>query len=149
MQQFWKSGLIREYTLVRKIFSFYFSVEIYFSYTELKEWDLTSKCSQEAAAEIFLKEKALSSSLTRFFKSHEWVVKCFKTTSLRTRSSSVISQQASQHLSISIRISSSIIRIENQVPYTQNYTGSWVAGVKEGFGVMFWKDGDRWFFLKN
>ena len=33
-----------------------------------------------------------------------------------------------------------------QVPYTQNYTGSWVAGVKEGFGVMFWKDGDR--FIK-
>ena len=30
-----------------------------------------------------------------------------------------------------------------QVPYTQNYTGSWVAGVKEGFGAMFWKDGDR------
>ena len=35
------------------------------------------------------------------------------------------------------------------MPYTQNYTGSWVAGVKEGFGVMFWKDGDRWFFLKT
>ena len=36
-----------------------------------------------------------------------------------------------------------IIHTELQVPYTQNYTGSWVAGVKEGFGAMFWKDGDR------
>ena len=80
-----------------KIFSLYFSVGICCLYTELKEWEWTSKWSQEAAAEIFLKEKALSSSLTRFFKSHEWVINCFKTPSLRTRSSSVISQQASQH----------------------------------------------------
>ena len=63
MQQYWKSGLIREYTLVRKYFPFGFFLLI----MELKEWEWSSKWSQEAAAEIFLKEKAQLSSLTRFF----------------------------------------------------------------------------------
>ena len=63
MQQYWKSGLIREYTLVRKYFPFGFFLLI----MELKEWELSSKWSQGAAAAIFLKEKAQLSSLTRFF----------------------------------------------------------------------------------
>ena len=46
-----------------KIFSFC----IFLLIMELKEWEWSSKWSQEAAAEIFLKEKAQLSSLTRFF----------------------------------------------------------------------------------
>ena len=88
-----------------KIFSFYFLLEFVFLYAELKEWEWSSKWSQEAVVEIFLKEKALSSSLTRFFKSHEWVVNCIKTPSLRTRSSDQWS--VSKHLSISASASES------------------------------------------
>lgn len=32
----------------------------------------------------------------------------------------------------------------DEVPYTKNYTGEWLDGQKEGFGKMFWKDGDRY-----
>ena len=46
-----------------KIFSFW----IFLLIMELKEWELSSKWSQGAAAAIFLKEKAQLSSLTRFF----------------------------------------------------------------------------------
>ena len=46
-----------------KIFSFW----IFLLIMELKEWEWSSKWSQEAATEIFLKEKAQLSSLTRFF----------------------------------------------------------------------------------
>ena len=30
------------------------------------------------------------------------------------------------------------------VKHLQNYTGEWRAGKKQGFGKMFWKDGDRY-----
>ena len=30
------------------------------------------------------------------------------------------------------------------VPSLQNYTGEWREGVKQGFGKMNWKDGDRY-----